>query len=111
MRRLRALIVEDSEEWRSGLTLVAKKGGFEATTAADLEEARQRLADDFFHLLLLDIRLEDNDPDNNDGMTLLEEMARTGLTAATGVIVLSAFGSMDQQREAFRDFDVLDFIH
>jgi DNA-binding response OmpR family regulator len=111
VRRLRALIVEDSEEWRSGLALVAKKGGFEATTAADLEEARQRLAHDFFHLLLLDIRLEANDPDNNDGMTLLEEMARTGLTAATGVIVLSAFGTMDQQREAFRDFDVLDFIH
>ena len=78
---------------------------------ADLVEARTALAATYFHLITLDIRLQDADETNVQGFDLLKDLARSGQNEATRIIVISAFGTEEQQREAFRDYDVMDFVN
>ena len=49
-------------------------------SASTATEALQRLAETLYHLLVLDIRLEDADHTNIDGISLLGELEKRGLT-------------------------------
>jgi CheY-like chemotaxis protein len=60
--------------------------------------------------VILDIRLEDSDPGNTDGIKLLDELEKRGLGESLAVIVLSAYGTQEHMRLAFKDFGVADFL-
>src|SRR5207245_686556 len=47
---------------------------------------------------------------NIDGITLLQELHKRGLSDATKVIMLSAYGTKERTRMAFREYDVADFL-
>ncbi|MBX3001371.1 MAG: response regulator [Caldilineaceae bacterium] len=107
----RILVVDDLEKWRAILSDTLRMDGFYVDVASTVKEALERLESTFYHLLILDIRMEDSDPDNVQGMQflpLLEE--RYGLGTATKAIMLSAYGTPEQMREAFRDYAVTDFL-
>lgn len=110
-RPLRVLAVDDDEEWRSLLSEILPVGEFLVETAASAAEATAALQRSFFHLLTLDIRLQDADESNVEGFELLRELAASGQNEAMKIIVLSAFGTEQQLREAFRDYDVMDFVN
>src|SRR5262249_34577795 len=54
----RILIVDDEATIRFTLCLVLESAGYKVTTAGSASEARQRLTDQFFDLVLTDIRME-----------------------------------------------------
>ena len=110
-RQGRVLIVENEQRWRDVLADILRQGGFQADTAATLAEARQYFADSFYHLTVLDIRMED-DTDHTDieGINLLRQLSAGGLTEATQVLVLSAHGTKDQMRESFKEHGIADFL-
>lgn len=105
----RILIVEDMERWREALRETLAEGHFEVVTAATRSEAFDHLASDLFHLLILDIRLEDQDPSNVEGMEFLRQLTDYGIQDALSVIILTAYGTTEQMREAFRRHGVDDF--
>lgn len=109
-RQGRILVVDDKPRWRDLLQETLESGGYMVDTAATLAEARRRLSDSFYHLLVLDIRLEDDDEANAEGMDLLRSVDDFGGVDAVKVIMLSAFGTREQMREAFRDRRVEDFL-
>jgi DNA-binding NtrC family response regulator len=63
------LIVDDDASFASAVAEIAKLQGLRAETAASLEEARSKLHQDTFDLVLLDLDL----PDGN-GLTLFNEL-------------------------------------
>jgi CheY-like chemotaxis protein len=105
----RILAVDDNRRWRELLSETLQQSGYYVDTAASYAEASQRLSDALYHLLILDIRLEDADEENNEGMDLLRQIKQHGPDDALRVIILSAFGTKSQMREAFRDHHVADF--
>lgn len=109
-RQGRILVVDDLEKWREQLVETLQRGGFYANAAASTKEVLERLIESFYHLLLLDIRLVDADPGNQEGIDLLKEMEKRGLSEAVKVIILSAYGTRDQMRTAFKDHRVADFL-
>ncbi|MFN0087532.1 MAG: response regulator [Blastocatellia bacterium] len=109
-RRGRVLVVDDEDRWRDLLGSTLRAGGFEADTAGAVEEALERLATGFYHLLVVDIRMVHNDPANTGGMSLLRELEESGLLGASEVIMLSAYGTLQQMREAFARHKVADFL-
>lgn len=109
-RQGRILVVDDKPRWRDLLQETLEGGGYKVDTAASLAEARRRLSDAFYHLLVLDIRLEDDDEANAEGMDLLRSLDDFGGVDAVKVIMLSAFGTRKDMREAFRDRRVEDFL-
>lgn len=106
----RILIVEDEERWREALLDVLAEGGFEADTAATRTEAVAMLASHSYHLMVLDLRMDDQDPSNVEGMDLLRMLGRYGISDAPRVIVLSAYATYERMREAFAEYGVVDFL-
>jgi len=107
-RQGRILIVEDLEKWRDEVGASLRRAGFHVDAVASTAEALARMEGDFYHLMVLDIRMEESEPENEEGMELLRKLNEHG--EAMQIMVLSGHSTPEQMREAFRDFDVADFI-
>ena len=92
----RILIVDDERDTREFMAR-ALSGLYEVQTAADAELAMKQLdADRSIRLLLSDIRMP-----GEDGMTLMK--AAKAMNPNLAVILLTAFGSIDQAVAAMKD--------
>jgi len=109
-RQGRVLVVDDLEKWRKELAITLQREGWYTDSASTTAEVLLRLREAHYHLLILDIRLEDSDPNNTEGIDLLRELDKQGLSEPTAVIILSAYGTQEQMRLAFKDFKVADFL-
>ena len=78
------LVVDDSLTVRMNLTEILDAAALPAVACATLEEARRKLAEQNFALVILDILLPDG-----DGIELLKEIRAQPATADTAVILLS----------------------
>ncbi|MGB3393991.1 MAG: sigma-54 dependent transcriptional regulator [Stenotrophomonas sp.] len=97
-----ALVVDDERDIRELLVLTLGRMGLRISTAANLAEARELLANNRFDLCLTDMRL----PDGN-GIELVTEIARDH--PFTPVAMITAFGSMDLAVEALKA-GAFDFV-
>src|SRR5689334_9171280 len=109
-RQGRVLIIDNLPQWRDALVEMLGDSDYHADAAATITEALQLLDENFYHVLVADIRMEETDESNIDGMDLLRELDKGGLNEATKVIMLSAYGTVEQMRISFRDFKVADFL-
>jgi CheY-like chemotaxis protein len=109
-RQGRVLVVDDLEQWREQLIETLRREGLYADSASTAAEVLERLDEMFYHILILDIRLVDADPLNQAGIDLLDELDKRGLSEATKVIILSAYGTKEQMRLAFKNHKVADFL-
>jgi|UPI00036399DB Response regulator containing CheY-like receiver, AAA-type ATPase, and DNA-binding domains len=64
------LIVDDIEEYLKSLKAILENK-FSVITSTSLEDARNKVSNDI-EIILLDIRLDENDDANKDGLLLLE---------------------------------------
>lgn len=108
------LIVDDLEKWREELVETLERGGYAADSASTGPEALKKLHQTIYHIVVLDIRLDDADQNNvdgkMDGIALLRELDKQGLSEATKVIMLSAYGTNELMRTSFREYKVADFL-
>jgi CheY-like chemotaxis protein len=109
-RQGRILIVDDLESWRKQLVEALQNEGYLADAAASVAEAADFLKKHLYHALVLDVRMVHSDPTNKEGIDLLRELNKQGLTKAIKIIIISAFGTKEQTRAAFKDFEVEDFL-
>ncbi len=113
-RKGRILVVDDLEKWREELVETLDRGGFHADSASTGPEALKKLHQTHYHIVVLDIRMdeaEQNSVDGKmDGITLLRELDKQGLSEAAKVIMLSAYGTKELMRTSFREYKVVDFL-
>src|SRR5690606_1569599 len=102
MKSARILVVDDEANIRSLLDEILSEEGYEVTTAADAEEARQARKRSEYDLILLDIWMPDT-----DGIPLLKEGSRSD--APGPVVRMSGHGTVDAAVEATR-LGAVDFI-
>jgi CheY-like chemotaxis protein len=108
-RQYRALVLDDEVKWRDLLQEILQEASFIVKTAATVDEARERLNESFYHLLLLDISLVRNT--NRDGLEFFKELRETANLDSMVVIVLSGYLDKARLREALvmdRAVDVLE---
>ncbi|HLI71120.1 MAG TPA: response regulator [Ktedonobacteraceae bacterium] len=106
----RILIVDNLSVWCDELVETLRRGGYYADSVSTIADALDRLQASFYHVLVADIRMKDTDQSNIDGLALLAELEKSGLSEATKVIMLSAFGTLKQMRDAFTNHRVADFL-
>src|SRR6202167_3379720 len=95
MPRGSILVVDDEIEIREGLEALLTSESFQVTLAETGEAGLQKLEDQPFDLMLLDVSL----PDRN-GLELLREIRRRD--PQLSIILITAFGSIDMARAAFK---------
>jgi CheY-like chemotaxis protein len=113
-RKRRILIVDDNQKWRDELVENLESHGYFADSAATGQGALKKLYQSVYHIVVLDIRLDDNEPAGStsamDGISVLKELDLRGLSESTKVIMLSAYGTKELMRTAFREYHVADFL-
>ena len=82
---MKVLVVDDSLTVRMNLSEILDAAGLPAVACATLGEARRRLAEEPFALVILDLMLPDG-----DGIELLKEIRSTAASADTAVMLLSS---------------------
>ena len=102
MSNARILVVDDESNIRELLDEILSEEGYDVTTAADAEHARQARQDQNYDLTLLDIWMPDT-----DGISLLKEWSEGGSLGP--VVMMSGHGTVDTAVEATR-LGALDFI-
>ncbi|MBI4606087.1 MAG: response regulator transcription factor [Planctomycetes bacterium] len=95
MSRARILVVEDDPTILLALAEKLESEGYDAARAADGEEARRRIEDEAFDLVVLDIMLP-----RLDGLALLRWLRRTG--SRLPVLALSAKGLEEEKVEGLK---------
>lgn len=110
MKNARILLLEDDSLWVKTVHEVLGSQVGCIKPAASLSEADDLLDHCFFNVAIIDISLSFGDPQDSQGMKFLEMIARKQLTNVISPIVLSAYGNMSRQRQAFRDYDIVDFL-
>ena len=100
----RVLIVDDEEYQRSGLASMVRSWGFTADTAADGQEALEKLAVQPVHVLLTDLMMP-----RMDGFELLKRLQEQG-PSAPPAIVLTAFGNIETAVQTMHDLGAFWFL-
>jgi DNA-binding NtrC family response regulator len=99
----RVLIVDDEETQRAGLASMVASWGFTAETAADGQEALEKLATFPAHVLVTDLMMP-----RMDGFELLRRLAAQG--GGPPAIVITAFGNMETAIATMHDLGAFWFL-
>ncbi|HEU4333471.1 MAG TPA: sigma-54 dependent transcriptional regulator, partial [Candidatus Eisenbacteria bacterium] len=98
---LRALLVDDDDDFLAGLSEIAEQEGFSVATAGSLKEARERLTAEVVDVAVVDLSLPDG-----EGIDLLQELRDT---PGTDVILISGVATVDSAIFALRG-GALDYL-
>ncbi|MCC6858834.1 MAG: sigma-54-dependent Fis family transcriptional regulator [Bryobacterales bacterium] len=99
----RVLIVDDEENQRTGLASMISSWGFAAETAADGQDALEKLASFQAHVLITDLMMP-----RMDGFELLRRLSSQG--GGPPAIVLTAFGSIETAISTIHDIGAFWFL-
>jgi ActR/RegA family two-component response regulator len=101
------LIVEDDRDWSEFYErAVEREGKASVRIARSFEDARVLLAAMTFAVALVDIRLDEHDDSNVDGLRVMEEIVR--LNDETSIIMITGKGTVQITRDALKKYKALD---
>jgi DNA-binding NtrC family response regulator len=98
----RVLLVDDEPRLRDMLVRAVEQMGFDAAAASTAEAALRMLAEQTFHILILDLNL----PGMN-GMELFEQVRKDNRNIQ--VIILTGFGELESAQRAIH-LDAVEFL-
>lgn len=100
---VRILVVDDMTDWREMISGLLEDAGYDVQTATSAEEALTLLKERPYHIAILDIRLEETEENNEDGLELAERMKT--YMPELAVIMFTAFGTTNTVLRALQPHD------
>jgi ActR/RegA family two-component response regulator len=104
----KVLYVEDDKEWQEIVKDGLSTFRYQIEFASTGKEAISKLKRSTFHVVLLDKRLDENDPEDDQGLAIAAIIA--GMAEGTEIIIYTAYGNLDDARESFLKIKAWDFI-
>lgn len=101
----RVLVVDDELNQRTAVTAMIERWGFQATAAADGQEALERLRDFQPDAIVTDLMMP-----RMDGIQLLSKLREEEGDQAPAVIVLTGYGSLDTAVTTVHEYGAFWFI-
>ena len=83
------LLVDDNEDWREQLGGLLQDNGYEVIAVASKEEAIQHVTHEQYNLAIIDMRLDEEDEDNREGVALGYWLINHGHNLP--IIIMSAY--------------------
>ena len=108
-RHARILYLEDDAIWRKEIAEILTLANFHVDSAETPHIVRSKLAQGNYHLVILDISMDETSK-NREGMALLGEIGDPNLPRAFETMMLTAYGSKSRLRRAFSKYRVVDFL-
>lgn len=94
------LIVDDLRDVRNSLLGVLRDQGYRAAAAPDRAEALRLLAEQPFHVALVDVRLDERDARNEDGLRLMHDIH--GSDPSVAIVIMTGYGQVNMVRDALQ---------
>lgn len=95
----RILFIDNDRDFLDARAELLEKSGFTVIKAYTLDEARHALENDYVHLAILDIRMQDEDDERDEsGLRLAEDSKYRSIPK----IILTAFATVKYTRQALR---------
>lgn len=94
----KVLIVDDIQDWRVTLSGLLMDQGYEVQVASSVDSALQRLENESFHVAILDVRLDESNEDNRDGLVLMRKIKERW--PSIEVIILTGYAEINMAQEA-----------
>lgn len=102
------LIVDNDQAWQNILRESLTHLKYQVEIAASYEEAQNILDRKSFDVAVVEVRLNEKDQSNLDGMRVIAHIHDTG--KPIGIIILSGYMPTRLVKDAFQRYEVLDFI-
>jgi DNA-binding NtrC family response regulator len=99
-RAIKILLVDDLSDWRKTISGVLEDEGFSVRAVSSTNEALHYLDNEIFDLALIDMRLEDTNEENIEGLRLSEYIKNHH--PATKTIIISGYGTNEMVEKALR---------
>ena len=96
--RHRILVVDDLPDWRATLSGLLKDEGYSVQVAASSSQALELLETDPFDLAVLDIRLDETDEGNTEGLDLATEIKKHW--PEVRIIIITGYGTPEILKRA-----------
>ena len=96
----RVLVVDDQPDVRVSLSGLLLDLGHDVRSVSSRAEALQLMDTERFHVVVLDVRLDESDVDNRDGLLLMEDIHRKW--PSTAVVILTGYGTVDMVQKALQ---------
>lgn len=102
------LILDDDESWRDFHKEILEEEGYAVELATTRQEAVQKLDESPFDVAIVDLRLDEKDPANTEGLEVVKHAS--SVRPSTLVIVKSAFltGEIRQELLDLRVFGIIE---
>ncbi len=99
---VKVLVVDDEESIRVSLEEILREEGYKVSSVGTLGEAKSRLSEEFFHIVVLDVWMPDG-----DGIEFIDTIKE--VSPDTVVVVITGHGNVDMAVKAVRK-GAFDFI-
>jgi len=100
MERWRILVVDDLPDVRITISGLLTDSGYDVYSVSSKEDAIKNLASKKFNVAVLDVRLDETNEDNQDGLELMYEIKKNHPDIAT--IILTGYADVKVVREALQ---------
>jgi ATP-dependent Lon protease len=94
----RILVVDDLPDWRETLKGLLSDNGYVVEVAQSRSDAVTQLESQSFSLALVDVRLDEPDEGNTEGLDLAEEIRRRW--PSTKIIIITGYGTQERLSRA-----------
>jgi len=98
--KTRVLVVDDLPDARATLSGLLSDEGYDVRSASSRAEALQVVDAERFHVAILDVRLDETDENNQDGLLLMHEVRKKDPTIA--IIILTGHANVKMVQEALQ---------
>jgi two-component system, response regulator RegA len=92
------LVVDDIKDWQITISGVLRDKGYNVSTAGSVNDAISLLGKDEYALALLDLRLDETDEENTDGLKLAEVIK--GRWDKVKIVIVTGYGTPEMLQKA-----------
>ena len=94
----KVLVVDDLPDWRVTLSGLLMDQGYEVQVASSVDSALRAIENKRFHVAVLDVRLDESDEDNRDGLILMRRIKERW--SSVEVIILTGYADVKMAQDA-----------
>lgn len=101
------LVVEDEPHWQAILKRILEQKHYHVETAKNYSEAIEQLQQKDFHLAIVDLRLNEIDENNRDGIALLRNVFNRDIPA----IIVTGYATptlIERARKEYGEFSLIE---
>ena len=87
------LVIEDAKDWRDQIREYLEESNYKVDVADDLESALEKMRHNIYHLITVDMQLDENTTTANEyeGWNILDEVIKQGKGKSIPTLVITGF--------------------